>query len=122
MSSLHDQPPPAAPGDARAGRTVQTEQLAPVAAGSAATTVWLALLGLVTTPYMLNRLGPSAYAVFALVTIMAAYLSNLELGFGHATVRFLARARAEGDEEAQAKILQTSLFVFAIAGSGAALI
>jgi O-antigen/teichoic acid export membrane protein len=119
MSSRHDQPPDTG-GEALEQSAVETEQLAPVAAGSAATTVWLALLGLITTPYMLNRLGPSAYAVFALVTIMAAYLSNLELGFGQATVRFLARARAEGDSREQAKILQTSFLVFAVAGAGAA--
>jgi O-antigen/teichoic acid export membrane protein len=97
------------------GSQVQPKQLAPVAAGTAAITVWLAALGLITTPYMLHRLGTSAYAIFALVTIVSGYLSNLELGFGHATLRYLARARAAGDTVEEARIIQTSLSVFMLA-------
>ena len=38
---------------------------------------------------------------------MSAHLCNLELGFGHATVRFLARARARADlaEERERAVL-----------------
>ena len=82
-----------------------------------AVTIWLALLGLVTTPYLIHHLGASLYGVFALLTIMSAYLSNLELGFGHATVRFLARARAREDEEEERAVLETSFSVFLAASS-----
>jgi O-antigen/teichoic acid export membrane protein len=89
---------------------------------SGATTVWLAALGLITTPYMLHRLGVNAYAIFALVSLVTGYLGNLELGFGHATLRFLARAHAEGDDESEAKIIGTSLWMFLSAAAvGAAL-
>ncbi|MDQ3571817.1 MAG: oligosaccharide flippase family protein [Actinomycetota bacterium] len=101
---------------------IQASQLAPIAAGSAATTIWLAFLGLITTPFMLHTLGASAYAVFALITIMAAYLSNLELGFGHATLQYLARARAHGDADAEARVIATSLCVFVVAGVLGALV
>lgn len=96
---------------------IRTRELAPVTGASAATMIWLALLGLVTTPYLLDRLGPSAYAVFALITIVVAYLSNLEFGFGHATTRFLARARARGDRTSEARIVGVSLLVFAGCGA-----
>jgi len=82
--------------------------------------VWLGLLGLISTPILLDRLGTSAYAVFALLTLMTAYLSNLEFGFGHATGRFLARARAQGDDEEARKVISTSLLVFSAAGAVAA--
>jgi O-antigen/teichoic acid export membrane protein len=88
----------------------------------AATTVWLSALGLLTTPFLLHRLGPSAYAVFALITLIVTYLSNLEFGFGHGTIRFLSRARAQGDSEAEARIIGTSLLVFTFASIAAALI
>src|SRR5262245_20619322 len=94
---------------------IPARQLAPVTAAYAAVTIWLAALGLVTTPYLLHHLGPSAYAVFALMTLIIAYLSNLEFGFGHGTVRFLARARAQGDQEAEARIIGTGLVVFLVA-------
>lgn len=77
-----------------------------------AVTVWLALLGLITTPYLIHHLGASLYGVFALLTIMSAYLSNLELGFGHATVRFLARARAREDLAEERAVIETSFSVF----------
>jgi O-antigen/teichoic acid export membrane protein len=99
---------------------VSTRQLAPIAAVSAATTIWLSVLGLLTTPFMLHTLGASAYAVFALITIITAYLSNLELGFGHTSLRFLARARAEGDADEETRIVATSLFIFTCAGALAA--
>lgn len=107
-------------GDDRLGRPVEVRQLAPVAGASAAITAWLAALGLITTPIMLNTLGAPSYAVFALITIMIGYLSNLQLGFGNTTLRFLARARATGDDDAEAKIVGTSLFVFCSAGAVAA--
>jgi len=77
-----------------------------------AVTIWLAALGLVTTPYLIHHLGASLYGVFALLTIMSAYLSNLELGFGHATVRFLARARAREDLAEERAVIETSFSVF----------
>jgi len=107
-------PEPEAGTDAAAS-PVEPKQLAPVALMSAATTMWLAALGLVTLPYMINRLGVTAYAVFALITIVNGYLGNLELGFGHATVRFLAHARGVGDRAAEANVIQTSILMFAVA-------
>ncbi len=87
-----------------------------------AVTIWLAVLGLVTTPYMIHQLGTSLYGVFALLTIMSAYLSNLELGFGHATVRFLARARATADLGEERAVIETSFSVFLAAASLAGVI
>lgn len=106
----------------RSTRPVEVSQLAPVAGASAAVTGWLAVLGLVTTPIMLHTLGAAAYAVFALITIMTSYLSNLELGFGNTTLRFLAQARGIGDRDAESRIVGTSLFVYSFAGALAAAI
>ena len=99
--------------------------LARASASLGAVTIWLALLGLITTPYLIHHLGASLYGVFALLTIMSAYLSNLELGFGHATVRFLARARAQNDVEEERAVIETSFSVFlgaAILATAAALL
>jgi O-antigen/teichoic acid export membrane protein len=78
--------------------------------------VWLALLGIFTTPFVLRGLGAAAYGVFALVSVVSSHLSNLELGFGHATIRYLARARATGDRRAEQAVLDTSLAVFLAGG------
>lgn len=101
---------------------IRARQLAGASIGYGAVTIWLALLGLLTTPYLLHQLGRSFYGVFALITIMSAYLSNLELGFGGATVRFLARARGRGDEDEERRVLGTSLAVFLVAATLAGVI
>lgn len=99
------------------------QRLARQVAGSAGTNIWLALLGLVTTPYILSSLGSAAYGVFAMVGLVSVHLSNLELGFGQATVRYLARARAAGDPDDAQAILETSFAVFLVGGlTGAALL
>lgn len=85
-------------------------------AGSAGVNVWLALLGLLTTPYLLLRLGGAAYGVFAMVSLVSAHLSNLELGFGHATIRYLAKARGARDLAGERAVLNTSFVVFLAGG------
>lgn len=78
--------------------------------------IWLTIVAIFTMPYVLLGLGRSAYGVFAMVSLVSSHLSNLELGFGHATIRFLARARASGDQKAAQAILDTSFAVFGVAG------
>lgn len=94
----------------------RAQRLLRTTAGTAGATIWLAALGLVTTPFLIHLLGVPAYGVFALVTMVSAYLSNLEFGFGHATLRFLTQAHAAGDFDAQRAILATSFAVFLCAG------
>ncbi len=84
--------------------------------GSAGVNLWLSALGLLTTPYLLVHLGQAAYGVFAMVSLVSAHLSNLELGFGHATIRFLARARAAQDAHEERRVLDTSFVVFVSGG------
>jgi O-antigen/teichoic acid export membrane protein len=86
------------------------------AIGATGVNIWLAGLSLFTTPYLLLRLGSATYGVFAMISLASAYLSNLEFGFGYASVRFLARARAEGDREREHAVFGTSFAVFLAAG------
>jgi O-antigen/teichoic acid export membrane protein len=86
------------------------------AIGATGVNIWLAALSLFTTPYVLLHLGTATYGVFAMISLAAAYLSNLEFGFGYASVRYLARARAEGSREREQAVFGTSLAVFLAAG------
>ena len=98
-------------------------RLARQVAGSAVTNIWLILIGLFTTPYLLLGLGGAGYGVFAMVSVVSVHLSNLELGFGQATVRYLARARGASDMERGRVILETSFAVFLASGlTGAVLL
>lgn len=102
---------------------IPARRLVGQALGSAGASLWLAALGLVTVPYVLLGLGNAAYGVFAMVSMVSAYLSNLEFGFGYATVRYLARAHAARDSPAERRVLDTSLGVFLAGGlAGGALL
>lgn len=90
----------------------QARQLALASLGQAAATVWSALVGFFTAPFLLHHLGTSSYGVFALIGLVSSYLFNLEFGFGHANIRFLAHARASGNAEAEAAVLGNSLLIF----------
>lgn len=87
-------------------------RMARVSIGQGLTTIWSALLGLITAPYLIRNLGASEYGVFALVALISSYLNNLEFGFGHATLRFLARARAGSDEEDESAVLGNSMLIY----------
>jgi O-antigen/teichoic acid export membrane protein len=52
-----------------------------------------------------------------MVSLVSAHLSNLELGFGHATIRYLARARGAHDLAGERAVLNTSLVVFWVGGA-----
>ena len=91
-------------------------------AGSAGTNVWLTLLGLLTTPYLLLGLGSAGYGVFAMVSVVSVHLSNLEFGFGQATVRYLARALEADERERPQAILETSFSVFLAGGLAGAML
>lgn len=85
--------------------------------------IWLALLSLAATPVLYHRLGPSAYGLLAVVNLVAAQLAILEFGFGHATIRRLARDGAGADVERASRTLSTSAWVFlATAAAGGALL
>ncbi|MHB1193111.1 MAG: lipopolysaccharide biosynthesis protein [Longimicrobiales bacterium] len=75
--------------------------------------VVLVLLSLVATPVLYHRLGETAYGTLAIVTLLASQLAILEFGFGHATVRWVARCRARGDDAGLGRTLGTSAWVFA---------
>ncbi len=99
---------------------MDASHLARQVAGSAITNIWLTFLGLFTTPYLIGGLGAGGYGVFAMVSVVSVHLSNLELGFGQATVRYLAQARGSGGVERERTLAQTSLAIFLAGGMVAA--
>jgi O-antigen/teichoic acid export membrane protein len=82
--------------------------------GQGLTTFWSALLGLVTAPILIRNLGAAQYGMFALLGLVSSYLSNLEFGFGHATLRFLARAHAAGDIDEERAVFGNGLLIFTL--------
>lgn len=57
------------------------------------------IAGLIYTPIMLRMLGQSEYGLYALVGSMIATLSLVDLGFGNASIRYISKYRALGNQE-----------------------
>jgi O-antigen/teichoic acid export membrane protein len=70
------------------------------------------VLGLIVLPFNLRYLGASDYGLLVLVASITTYFSVLELGYGSATVKYVAEYRAKRDAVALNQIVSTTFFLF----------
>ena len=70
------------------------------------------VLGLIVLPFNLRYLGASEYGLLVLVASITTYFSVLELGYGSATVKYVAEYRARRDATALNQIVSTTFFLF----------
>lgn len=61
------------------------------------------------TPFIIERVGPSVYGLWLLLVQVTGYAGLLDIGVQPAVAKFLARARALGDQEAIRRLLATAL-------------
>jgi O-antigen/teichoic acid export membrane protein len=81
-----------------------------------------AVIGLVMLPFNLHHLGMAAYGVWMLTTSLTVYFGMLDMGYGGALVRFVARYRAKRDAEALNEVLSTISVVYTAIGVAAYLL
>lgn len=74
------------------------------------------------TPFMLGLMGQNEYGLYSLVTSIIAYLSVLDMGFGNAMVRFVARNQARKDVKKEHEINGLFLLLYLAVGLVALLI
>ena len=74
------------------------------------------LLGIFMLPFNVAHLGQSAYGLWILVASVTVYFSMLDLGYGVAQVRFAAKYRAQGDDNALNEIASTMFCMFSGVG------
>lgn len=85
--------------------------------------IWFLILHFFATPYIVNKLGMDAYGIYSIVLIVSGYFGFLELGFGKASIKFIASTYAENDFKTIGKIIGSAKYVYLIMGLiGAALI
>jgi O-antigen/teichoic acid export membrane protein len=77
------------------------------------------LSGLVVSPFMINRMGPEAYGVYALSFLPIEFYAFLDLGFRSATVKFVAHYWARKEFDKVAEVVNTGI---AFAGGAAAIV
>ena len=75
------------------------------------------VISILFTPYALNALGDNEYGLLQTANSTVAMLSVLMLGFNSSYIRYYARYKQAGDEEAISKLNGLFLMLFCVLGS-----
>lgn len=71
---------------------------------------------LLTTPYLVARLGTAQYGILMLVVSLTAILGSLDFGLAAAGVREIGQALARGENERLVRLLREYLSLFILVG------
>ena len=69
--------------------------------------------GLLYTPWMIRHIGISDYGLYALIGAFLSYFM-LDFGLGQAIARFVANARAKGDEKEVERLIATTAKIYLV--------
>lgn len=69
------------------------------------------ITGLIYTPWMVNSIGKSDYGLYVLVSSFLIYFT-IDFGLGQAIARFLAKYRAENNEQKVNQLLSITTKIY----------
>jgi O-antigen/teichoic acid export membrane protein len=75
------------------------------------------LVGIFLSPYILHRLGDSAFGLWVLVFSVTGYYGLFDLGIRSSIVRYIARYSASNDQEELMSLVNTALFTYTVIGA-----
>src|SRR6266705_2884147 len=77
------------------------------------------LVGIFLSPFILHRLGDTAYGIWILIFSVTGYYGLFDLGIRSSVVRYVSTYTATGDNESLAKLINTSLVTYTAIGVAA---
>ncbi|MGO8793596.1 MAG: flippase [Candidatus Sulfotelmatobacter sp.] len=82
---------------------------------------WFALginvaVGIFLSPFILHRLGDTAFGIWVLIFSITGYYGLFDLGIRSSIVRYVSKFTATGEYEELAKLINTSLFSYSCTG------
>jgi O-antigen/teichoic acid export membrane protein len=78
--------------------------------------VWPLALALLTTPYIVHKLGNDAYGILSLVTSVLGFLAFLDLGVTNAATKYIAESNVTNDTHEINRIVGVSITVYLAVG------
>jgi O-antigen/teichoic acid export membrane protein len=75
------------------------------------------LVGIFLSPFILHRLGDTAYGIWILIFSVTGYYGLFDLGIRSSVIRYVSTYTATGDQEGLAKLINTSLATYAAIGA-----
>ena len=73
-------------------------------------------MGLFLSPFILHRLGDTAFGVWVLIFSVTGYYGLFDLGIRSSIVRYVSKYTATGDREKLAQFINTALFTYTVVG------
>ena len=74
------------------------------------------VVGFLLSPFILHRLGDTAFGIWVLIFSVTGYYGLFDLGIRSSIVRYVSKFTATGDREELAKLINTSLFTYSCIG------
>jgi len=74
------------------------------------------VLGLALSPFILHRLGDTAFGIWVLILSITGYYGLFDLGIASSIIRYVSKFTATGEHEELAKLINTSLFTYSCIG------
>ncbi len=75
------------------------------------------VVGLLLSPFIVHRLGDTAFGLWVLIFSITGYYGMFDLGIRSSIVRYVSKFTATGDREELAKLINTSLFTYTCIGA-----
>ena len=83
--------------------------------------VWSTALNVVALPMIIRKLGFADYGMYGVFALFLAPLTLANLGFGEATIKYVAQHAARGETPQAARYIRTTFFMNLTVGLGGAL-
>jgi len=84
---------------------------------------WVLCLGIITTPYIIKRLGTDVYGILSIVMVVTAYFGILGFGLSDALIKYISEYYAKKNYELVGKVIGNGIFIYSLMGLlGSALI
>lgn len=74
------------------------------------------LVGIFLSPFILHRLGDAAFGIWVLIFSITGYYGLFDLGIRSSIVRYVSKFTATKEQEALARLINTSLFSYTCVG------
>jgi O-antigen/teichoic acid export membrane protein len=80
------------------------------------------LVGIFLSPFILHRLGDTAFGIWVLIFSVTGYYGLFDLGIRSSVIRYVSTYTATGDQEGLARLINTSLATYAGIGTVAMMV
>jgi O-antigen/teichoic acid export membrane protein len=84
--------------------------------------LWLSLLIVFVTPYMVGKLGLEAFGLWAVINAFGGYLTAMDFGLANALIRFVATANEQGDRNAVQAYVRSGITLQTLIGALASIL